>query len=98
MPQPPSSNATERPPAYSTGELRYLASSEDVVHLADLLLRRTSIAFRGEATPDVVAEIADAVAGVLGWDEDAATAEVAAALVAVHAADPTWQPAAAPVA
>ena len=61
-------------------------------------LRRTSIAFRGEATPDVVAEIADAVAGVLGWDEDAATAEVAAALVAVHAADPTWQPAAAPVA
>lgn len=95
-------DAEDRPlgtlPAYSTGELRCLASSEDVVHLADLLLRRTSIAFRGEATPDVVAEIADAVAGVLGWDEDAATAEVAAALVAVHAADPTWQPAAAPVA
>ena len=84
--------------AYSTGELRYLAGAEDVVHLADLLLRRTSIAFRGEASAEAVAEIAEAVSGVLGWDEADVSAEVGAALAAVHAADPTWEPASAPVA
>ena len=81
-----------------SGELRYLAGAEDVVHLADLLLRRTSIAFRGEATPEVVAEIAEAVAPVLGWDKQDIAAEVAAGLAAVHAADPTWLPVPAPVA
>ncbi|GAB3604017.1 glycerol-3-phosphate dehydrogenase/oxidase [Microbacterium aureliae] len=77
-------------PDYSTGELRHLAASEDVVHVDDILLRRTSIAFVGAATPDAVAEVADAVAPVMGWDAAARGAEIARGLRLVHAADPTW--------
>jgi len=83
-------------PDYSTGELRHLARTEHVVHLDDLLLRRTSIAFIGDATADSAAEVADAVAPVLGWSERKRRAEAERALERVHAADPGW-PAAAPV-
>ena len=41
------------------------------------------------------AEIAAVIAPVLGWDAAAQTAEVDAALVAVHAADPAGAPIAA---
>lgn len=75
-------------PRFTTGELRHIARSEHVVHLDDILLRRTNIGFRGEATAEVVEEIADAIADVLGWDASARRAEVARALVATHAADP----------
>lgn len=79
-------------PAYSTGELRYVASTERVVHLADVLLRRTSIAFTGAATAPVAVEIAAVLAPVLGWDAAAQAAEVDAALAEVHAADPAGPP------
>ena len=59
-------------PDYSSGELRHLAATEDVVHLDDILLRRTSIAFIGAATAEALAEVADAIAPVLGWDADRA--------------------------
>jgi len=83
-------------PDYSTGELRHLTRTEHVVHLDDLLLRRTSIAFVGAATADSAAEVADAVAPVLGWSERKRRAEAERALERVHAADPGW-PAAASV-
>jgi glycerol-3-phosphate dehydrogenase len=82
-------------PDYSSGELRHLAATEDVVHLDDILLRRTSIAFIGAATAEALAEVADAIAPVLGWDADRAATEVVRALDQVHAADPTWSPASA---
>ena len=75
-------------PEYSTGELRHLARTEAVQHLDDLLMRRTSLAFVGSASPEVAREVADAVAGVLGWDETAAAGEVARALASVRAATP----------
>ncbi|KRB36331.1 glycerol-3-phosphate dehydrogenase/oxidase [Microbacterium sp. Root180] len=77
-------------PGYSTAELRHLAATEDVVHLADLLLRRTSIAFLGSASEAAVAEIASAIAPVLDWDADRVAVEVERGLERVHAADPTW--------
>jgi glycerol-3-phosphate dehydrogenase len=80
----------EHAPGYSSGELRHLAATEDVSHLDDLLLRRTSMAFIGAATPEAVTEVADAVAPVLGWDGDRSAREVERALQRVHAADPTW--------
>lgn len=79
-------------PGYSTAELRHLARVEHVVHLEDMLLRRTSIAFTGGATPAAAAEAAAAIAGVCGWDAAAQDAEVARALAAVHAADPAGVP------
>nr|WP_274637773.1 glycerol-3-phosphate dehydrogenase/oxidase [Microbacterium bovistercoris] len=74
---------------YSTGELRHLARTEAVHHLEDLLMRRTSIAFTGQASEDAAREVADAVAPVLGWDAAACDAEVARAVAAVHAATPS---------
>ncbi len=75
-------------PDYSTGELRHLARTEQVVHLDDMLQRRTSIAFTGRATPEAVEEIAAAIAPVLGWDADTRAAEVTRALRLVRAAEP----------
>jgi len=75
-------------PRFSSGEFRHIARTESIVHLEDVLLRRTNIAFRGEATPEVVEEVADAVADVMGWDAATRRTEIDRALAAVHAADP----------
>jgi len=84
----------EHAAGYSSGELRYLAVAESVVHLDDLLLRRTSLAFIGGATREAATEMADAVAPVLGWDQARVAAEVERGLARVHAADPAWAEAA----
>jgi glycerol-3-phosphate dehydrogenase len=78
----------ETVPGYSTGELRHLVRSEQVVHLDDLLQRRTSMAFVGEATEEVAAEIAALVASELGWDETRQAQEVVRAIDAVRSAEP----------
>lgn len=75
-------------PAYTTAEIRHLARTEAVVHLDDVLLRRTGLAFAGGATDAAAAEIADLLAPVLGWDPARRDAEVARGLAAVHAAEP----------
>ncbi|HWI30021.1 MAG TPA: glycerol-3-phosphate dehydrogenase/oxidase [Microbacterium sp.] len=77
-------------PSYTTGELRFLARAEDVVHLDDVLLRRTSLAFTGAVTQAAAAEVAEAIAPVAGWDADRRALETTRALALVHAADPTW--------
>jgi len=77
-------------PGYSTAELRHLAESEDVMHLDDVLLRRTSLAFVGHASAESAAQIAAAIAPVLGWDARRTAAEVERSLAKVHAADPAW--------
>ncbi len=64
-------------PGYYREELAHLAATERVVHLIDVLLRRTSIAFVGGMTPDTLRAVADAVAEPLGWDEDARDREIA---------------------
>jgi glycerol-3-phosphate dehydrogenase len=77
-------------PGYSSAEVRHLALSEDVVHLDDLLMRRTSIAFVGGASEAAVTEIAALVAPVLGWDAGRTASEVERGVAMVHAADPSW--------
>jgi glycerol-3-phosphate dehydrogenase len=77
-------------PSYSSGELRHLARSEQVVHLDDVLLRRTSLAFTGAVTAESAREIAEAIAPVMGWDAAATRAEADRGLARVHAADPAW--------
>lgn len=63
-------------PGYSAAELAWIAEHEIVRHLDDVLDRRTTIALLGEATPAVVAEVAEAVAGPLGWDAERVQSEV----------------------
>jgi len=54
-------------PEISAGEIKYILSTEDVVHLDDLILRRTMLGKLGKITPDGLKEIAQVCAGVLGW-------------------------------
>ncbi|KAA9111291.1 glycerol-3-phosphate dehydrogenase/oxidase [Microbacterium rhizomatis] len=86
----PSDRALTTLPSYSTGELRHVARTESVVHLDDVLQRRTILAFVGDASAGAAAEIAEAIAPVLGWDEQECAHEVERALQKVHAADPSW--------
>lgn len=66
-------------PNYSVQEITRLVSSEFVVHLDDVLLRRTSLAFSGELSVDRVAELAAVVGVCLGWDVRRREAETARA-------------------
>ncbi|QZY52422.1 glycerol-3-phosphate dehydrogenase/oxidase [Leucobacter tenebrionis] len=63
-------------PGYTAAELAHLAATEQVVHLDDLLLRRTSIAFVGGLTEEGVRAAADAIAPALDWNEGTIAAEV----------------------
>ncbi len=72
-------DADDRPVAdgaVSTGELAWMVENEMVAHLADVVLRRTSIAFVGDADGEVLVELADALAPLLGWDAARREAEL----------------------
>ena len=60
----------------STRELEWMVEHEMVTRLEDVILRRTSIAFIGNADADVLDEIADALAPLLGWDRARHDAEL----------------------
>ena len=64
----------------STRELAWMVEHEYVQHVADVIFRRTSIAFTGHADASAVATIADALAPLLDWDADRTAAEVAQTL------------------
>ncbi|KKI16707.1 MULTISPECIES: glycerol-3-phosphate dehydrogenase/oxidase [unclassified Leucobacter] len=66
-----------RIPGYTASELAHLAGTEQIVHLDDLLLRRTSIAFVGGVTAERIRAAAEAIAPTLGWDEARTAGEVA---------------------
>lgn len=54
-------------PDYSQQEINYLVKNEQVVHLDDILLRRTLLGMMGLLTHGLVVEIAQIAAGALGW-------------------------------
>ncbi|MDP9892058.1 glycerol-3-phosphate dehydrogenase [Variovorax boronicumulans] len=55
-------------PDYSAAELSYLCLETGVVHLDDLVIRRTLLAIRGLVTDAALAEISGIAAEALGWD------------------------------
>ena len=63
-------------PDYSSQEILRLIRTEHVVHLLDLLQRRTSIAFTGGATTALLEELAALMAGAIGWSADQADIEI----------------------
>ena len=63
-------------PDYSRREIEYLAATESVVRLIDVLLRRTSIAFVGDASTELIEELSSVVSPVLGWDEARRASEI----------------------
>lgn len=64
---------SERPlqslPSYTVGEIERIVASECVVHLSDLVCRRSLIALLGDARPEVLRELADLAGSVLNWDQ-----------------------------
>jgi glycerol-3-phosphate dehydrogenase len=63
-------------PGYSEAEIGYLVEEEGVVHLSDLVHRRTSLAFVGGMTAETVSELAALCAKLLGWSKDQIRAEI----------------------
>jgi glycerol-3-phosphate dehydrogenase len=63
----------------SVRELEFMAVHEQVGHLADVLIRRTSLAFRGLVTGELLNEVAEVLAGPLHWDAAARAAEISRA-------------------
>jgi glycerol-3-phosphate dehydrogenase len=72
-------------PGYTVEEIERLAATESVVHLTDLLCRRSTIAIQGHASRAAIEEVAAIVAKTLGWDDAKRQEQVnlAAAEVAV---------------
>jgi len=66
----------EQYPDMTRREVVFLAEKEKVVHLDDLILRRTLMAYLGYLNHPLVEELADILADVLGWDEGQKQMEV----------------------
>lgn len=60
----------------SVRELEFMAANEQIGHLVDVLIRRTSLAFRGLVTGELLNEIAEVLAGELAWDATKREAEI----------------------
>ncbi|MEV7662280.1 glycerol-3-phosphate dehydrogenase/oxidase [Paenarthrobacter sp. NPDC089316] len=60
----------------SVRELAFMAEHEQIGHLVDVLIRRTSLAFRGLVTGELLNEIAAALSEPLGWDAATREAEI----------------------
>jgi glycerol-3-phosphate dehydrogenase len=67
-------------PDYTVGEIRMIAEAEQVVHLSDLVRRRSVITLLGRSSEAALAELAEIVGNVLGWDGERRKQEVGAAL------------------
>jgi glycerol-3-phosphate dehydrogenase len=64
-------------PEFSRREIAFLAQAEKIVHLDDLVLRRTMLAMLGQLTRAGVVELSDAAGESLGWDGVRKQAEAA---------------------
>lgn len=60
----------------SVRELGFMAEHEQVGHLVDVLIRRTSLAFRGLVTGELLNEVAEVLSVPLGWDARVRAAEI----------------------
>jgi glycerol-3-phosphate dehydrogenase len=63
-------------PEYSQREVAYLARQEKVVHLDDLILRRTLLGMLGQVTAGLVVELAEVVGEALNWPPERQQAEI----------------------
>jgi glycerol-3-phosphate dehydrogenase len=70
----------EHRPDMTRREVAFLALHEKAVHLDDLLLRRTMLAYLGQLTRPLVEELAEAMGAALGWSKAETRAEVERAL------------------
>lgn len=63
-------------PGWTVGEVRFLVEREKAVHVDDILIRRSTLAWLGNVNRPVVEEIASIMAASLGWSGEQVKAEV----------------------
>jgi glycerol-3-phosphate dehydrogenase len=68
--------ALKTDPHFTRSEIAGMAEREKIIHLDDLVLRRTLLAYLGQLTHPLVDELADILGESLGWDEPKKKAEV----------------------
>jgi len=64
-------------PEFSRREIQFLASQECIVHLDDLILRRTTMALLGQLSGGLLEELAEVLGQELGWSRERTQEEVA---------------------
>jgi glycerol-3-phosphate dehydrogenase len=67
-------------PHYTPADIASMAEREKIVHLDDLLLRRTLLGYLGQLTRSAVEQLANMLGESLGWDGARRNTEVARAL------------------
>ncbi len=67
-------------PNYSIGEIEWIATHDIVVHLSDLVYRRSTIGLLGNANLETLTELATIVGRILHWDRDRQSMEITRAL------------------
>jgi glycerol-3-phosphate dehydrogenase len=68
--------ALKTDPNYTRSEIDRLAKREKIVHLDDLVLRRTLLAYLGQLTRPLLEELADYLGQALGWSKTQKESEV----------------------
>lgn len=63
-------------PDYSRREILFIAQNERVLHLDDLILRRTLLVWLGYTSAELLTELVDIMAEVLGWSNERKQAEL----------------------
>ncbi len=63
-------------PDYTHREIQFMAIHEKIVHLDDLLLRRSLIAMLGQTTQPLLEELAGVLGDCLGWSAETKVAEI----------------------
>ncbi|MGL4280135.1 MAG: FAD-dependent oxidoreductase [Albidovulum sp.] len=63
---------------WSEGEIAWIARNEQVVHLSDIVLRRTSVALTGKLTENLLRRLAGIAGRELGWSQERTAAELQA--------------------
>jgi len=63
-------------PAYSRREILFMAEQEKIVHLDDLILRRTIMALLGQLSLELLVELAGVLAPALEWSEERTQQEI----------------------
>lgn len=73
---PRSSAALQSLPDWLAGEIRFFVEREKALHVDDILIRRTTLAWLGQVTRPVVEEIAAIMKHAHGWSEEQTDAEI----------------------
>lgn len=63
---------------YTDAEIKHLVQNESVVHLSDVIFRRTTLAITGQISMEIIERITAIIAETIGWDEKKMRQEISA--------------------